>query len=226
MEPLIAEDVLLLLLDDDSGAFLSGSNASAVLAGAVLAELALTGAAEVETESGRWRRTQVVVEQPHEVTDPVLVAALDAIGEKRRSPQDLVGHIGKQLPERLCARLAERGILRREDSKILGLFPRTRWPAEDSQREQALRGQLQRALVGGEDPDVRTAVVVAVLNAADLVPRVVDRGAMSKRDLKARAEEIAAGSWATEAVRKALDAASQAMMMAAVFAATTVATTS
>lgn len=218
MSTLIAEDVLLMLLDD-SGAFVSGDNRKPALAGAVLAELALSGAAEIETGKGLWKRTRVVVEDSTTVADPVLVEALQEIDARKRSAQDLVNRLGKELPDQLCARLVERGLLRREESKVLGLFPRTRWPAAGSPHEQALRARVRRALVEGEDPDERTATVIAVLVAADVLHKVVNRGPMSKRDLKKRAEEIAEGGWATEAVRKAIQAA-QAAVMAGVTAAT------
>lgn len=218
MTTLIAEDVLLMLLDD-SGAFVSSDNRKPALAGAVLAELALTGAVEIETEKGLWKRTKVVVEDPTMVTDPVLVEALGDIDVKKRTAQDLVNRLGKELPDQLCARLVERGVLRREDSKMLGLIPRTRWPLADARYKSALRASLHRALIEGEDPDERTATVIAVLVAAEVLPKVVDRGSMSKKELKKRADTIAEGGWATEAVRKAIQAA-QAAVMAGITAAT------
>ncbi len=218
MQTLIAEDVLLMLLEH-AGGFVSGDNRKPALAGAVLAELALSGAVEIETEKGLWKRAKVVVEDPATVTDPVLVEALADIDAKKRSAQDLVNRLGKELPDQLCARLVERGLLRREDSKVLGLVSRTRWPATNSPHEQALRAAVRRALTGGEDPDQRTATVIAILAAADVLPKVVDRGTMSKKDLKKRAAAIADGGWATEAVRKAIQAA-QAAVMAGVTAAT------
>src|SRR5690606_21262293 len=103
---LIAEDLLLLLLDDESGAFAAGSDKRGpVLAGAVLAELALAGAVEIEAVTGLWKRTRVTVEDRAAVDDPVLLAALDEIDRKPRSPQDLVGRLGKRLPDELCDRL-------------------------------------------------------------------------------------------------------------------------
>ena len=220
MSTLLAEDVLLLMLDDESGAFVAADKVRPALAGAVLAELALGGAVEVEAGKGLWRRAHVVVDDAAtEVLDPLLQGLIEHIGEKRRSPQDLVNRLGKDLPDQLCARLAARGLLRREESKVLGLFPKTRWPAADRQHEEGLRAALQRALVQGEEPDERTATVIAVLTAADVLPKVVNRGSMSKRELKNRAEQIAAAGWATEAVRKAIQAA-QAAVTAAVTAST------
>ena len=227
MPTLIAEDVLLLMLDDDTGAFVAADKLKPALAGSVLAELALLGAVEIESGKGWWKRTRVVLDDDATVgvSDPLLRSALDDIGEKSRSPEDLVNRLGKNLPQQLCTRLAERGILRREESKILGLFPRTRWPAADSAHEAGLRRALQRALVEGEDPDDRIGTVIAVLLAADVLSKVVDRGPLSRRALKTRAEQIADAGWATEAVRQAIRAA-QTAVAAAVTASTAVAATS
>lgn len=226
MPTLIAEDVLLLMLDDDTGAFVAADNLKPALAGSVLAELALLGAVEIESGKGWWTRTRVLLDDDATaVSDPLLLGALADIGEKSRSPEGLVNRLGRNLPEQLCTRLAERGILRREESRILGVFPRTRWPAADSAHEIDLRRALQRALVGGEEPDERIATVIAVLLAADVLIKVVDRGPLSKRDLRTRAEQIADAGWATEAVRQAIRAARTAVA-AAVAAATAVAVTS
>ena len=222
---LIAEDVLLLMLDDASGAFVAADKLRPALAGALLAELALAGAVEVETGKGLWKRAHVVVDDGTAVTDPLWIGALNDIGERRRSPQDLVNRLGKALPDQLCTRLADRGILRRQESKVFGLFPKTRWPAADSEHEAGLRITLQRVLVEGEDPDERIATVIAVLAAAGVLHKVVARGALSKRDLNERAEQIADGGWATEAVRKAIQAA-QTAVAAAVTASTAVAASS
>src|SRR5690554_638282 len=49
---LIAEDLLLLLLDDETGKMAASSYEKSVLGGALLAELALTRAVEVEKGAG------------------------------------------------------------------------------------------------------------------------------------------------------------------------------
>ncbi|GAA0617420.1 hypothetical protein GCM10009547_19560 [Sporichthya brevicatena] len=59
--------------------------------------------------------------------------------------------------------------------------------------------------------------MIALLSAVDLVAKVVDRGPLSARDLKKRAKEVAEASWASDAVRKAVQA-SQAAILAAVAA--------
>ena len=139
-----------------------------------------------------------------ETTDPVLAGALATVGEKERSAQSLVARLGKGLDDTLCARLAERGILERRDDKVLGLFPRTRWPARDSSHEDAVRRALTVVLVDGGQPDA--AHRRAGRPAARRRPRPQDRAArraVSDREVKKRAKEVAEGQWAAKAVKDA-----------------------
>ena len=118
---LIAEDLLLLLLDDESGKPQTSALAVA-LGGAVLVELALAEAVAVEEKTTVWRSAKVRPVPGAATSDPVLADALATVGEKERSAQDLVTRLGKHLDEVLCTRLADRGILERRDDKVMGLF--------------------------------------------------------------------------------------------------------
>ena len=157
-------------------------------------------------------------------TDPVLADALATVGEKERSAQDLVTRLGKRLDDKLCARLADRGILERRDDKVMGLFPRTRWPARDSSHEDAVRRALTVVLVDGGQPDARTGALVALLHAVDRAHQTVPHQGVSDRDVKKRAKEVAEGQWAAKAVKDAV-AAAMAATTAAMVAATAVVTT-
>ena len=59
METLIAEDLLLLLLDDESGKLQHATYLDTGLGGALLVELALGGQVEVVKGSGLWARAKV-----------------------------------------------------------------------------------------------------------------------------------------------------------------------
>jgi hypothetical protein len=217
---LIAEDLLLLLLDDESGRLPLGAsvNANAALGGAVLAELALLGAVTVDERTSRFRSPKVrVTGTPPE--DRVLADALEVVGEKERTAQDLVTRLGKHLVATLGDRLADRGVLERRESRLLGLLPRTRWPAADSSHEAEVRRLLTSVLVQGTTPDGRTGTLVAVLAAVDQVHKVVDHEGMSRREVKRRAAEVAEGAWASTSVRAAITAAHAAVTAAVAAAA-------
>src|SRR6478736_6295928 len=103
METLIAEDLLLLLLDDEKGT-MTTSYPQTALGGAVLIELALTGAVEVEEKTTVWRSTKVHV-TGQVPADDLLRSAYDVVAEKQRSAQDLVERLGKGTRDRLAQRL-------------------------------------------------------------------------------------------------------------------------
>ena len=220
MENLIAEDLLMLLLDDKSGRFTLTSHHRQAVAGAVLAELALKGAVDIDRGKGLWKRNTARVVDATAVMDPVLRRAVDLIGKKPTSPQTLVNRIGGDIERSLCERLAERGMVRKEQAKVLGLFSRTVWPAADSSRELQVRSDLRAALLDHSEPSQQIAVLIALLLAIGRVHKVIDSEGHTARDIKKRAKEVADGGWASDAVKKALDAAQAAVIAGAIAAST------
>ena len=215
---LIAEDLLLLLLDDEKGT-LSTSYERPLLGGALLLELSLGG--QVEMERTRILRTAQAraTGQGGTPSDPLLADALAVVAERPRSAQQLVDRLGKAARQPLLDRLVERGLVQRRTSKVLGLIPRTTWPAADARHEAEVRRRLQAVLVEGHHPDPRTAALAALLAAVDRAHRVVDRGTVPARTIKQRAKQLGEGQWASDAVRASVQA-SQAAVMAAVTAST------
>jgi hypothetical protein len=215
---LLAEDLLLLLTDDESGKLLASQGAAAIaLGGANLVELTLTGKVALSADG------RVAVGDPSPPADEVLATALATLTDHQGDkPQAVIGKIGKDLRPILYQRLADSGTLREKHARILGIFPTTTWPAIDGQHEAEIRRLIDQALGQGAVPDPRTAALIALLHAMDCEDKVVDpqQYGISKKELRARAEQIAAGDWASEAVRKAIQ-----QMMAAIMAATTAATT-
>ncbi|WP_426243856.1 GOLPH3/VPS74 family protein [Nocardioides sp. LHG3406-4] len=222
MSTLIAEDLLLLLLDDDKGSMTAGSHAQTILGGGLLIELALADAVEVGDKEGFWHSAKVRVRPGATLSDPVLADALSLVAEKERSAQEAVNRLGKGVKEALLMRLEQRGILERREGRILGLFPHTTWPSADSTHEQAVRRAIEASLLQGVTPDERTGALIALLHAIGQAHRIIDRRGMPAGEVKARAKQISEGAWAAKAVKDAI-AASVAATSAAVTAATSAA---
>ena len=220
---LIAEDLLLLLLDDDKGTLAQSDKIQPLLGGALLIELALAERIEVAERTSVWRTAKVAVLAGPEPADPLLVGALATIGEKERSAQDLVGRLGKGTKDVLLQRLSDRGLIHPVKDKVLGLFPRTTWPAADREHEHAVRTQLHGPLVLGLSSNERTSALISLLAAVDHAHKVVERGDVPAKEIRARAKVIADGDWAAKAVKDAV-AAAQAAMTAAIVASTAAAT--
>jgi hypothetical protein len=210
---LIAEDLLLLLLDDETGALRASSQIQVALGGAVLAELALGDHVVVGEKQGFWHTAKVRAKDPRP-EHPLLAEAWTTVGEKERSAQDLVSRLGKGLKDRIATDLAGRGLLRREEDRVLGVFPRTRWPAADSTHEAGVRRELEAALHQGQEPQPRAGSLVAILSALDQAHKVLDHPGMSNGEVKKRAKAIAQGDWAAKGVADAIAATNAAVTAA------------
>ena len=239
---LILEDYLLLTLDDVTGkAVVDASYREQVAAGALLVELALLGRVDLAGDGNGGRVGRIVVRETSSTGNALLDETLDVVRSREGSkPKALVAPIAKLKPaSRAIASLAERGVLRREEGRVLGIFPTTRWPAADSRHEDAVRADLGRVLVEGQVPDERTAALVAILAATGQAGRVLavdgDRGTPAvdggqdltgprRRAVDRRAKEIARRSWASEAVRAYVDEITAAILVGSTVAATAAAT--
>jgi hypothetical protein len=220
---LLAEDLLLLVTDDASGRLsVPGVQVDAGLGGANLVELTLLGQVDVSGEQDQGRPGRIIVRDPSPPGDDVLDAALRILVERQGSkPSAVIRPLGKNLRPVLYQRLADGGVLRAGRGRTLGIFPTRAWPAQDPSHEAEVRQHVTQALVQTAAPDERTAALIALLHALKCEHKVVDprRYQLSRRQLRARADQIAQGNWASEAVRKAIDE-----MIAAVAAASAAAT--
>jgi hypothetical protein len=202
---LIAEDVLLLLVDDTRGRFLVDSTRlDNVLAGAVLVELVTIERVGFGPESGRLKRGRMVVLNATPAGDPVLDRALATLAASRPAkPEHLIAKLRKRLRSTLLERLSAAGELHRSARKVMGILPRTTWSSVDSGHKRELRARLQDVLVAGDAPDHGIAALISLLAAVNAAHKVVHG---EKKAVRARAKDIAAGDWAGAAVKKAIDA--------------------
>ena len=205
---LLAEELLLLLLDDEKGT-VSATAANAGLAGALLLDL---------VEAGRLNEDLSRIGS--EPSEPALAAAWRAIDEPKPAK-----HWVSKLPGRLkpikgtiADGLVARGVLDERRHKTLGLFSSTRYPELDSGPETELRARLRRVLVDGAEPDPRTVSLLGLLVPLDLVKRVVSRG--ERKAAVARAKALAERGAVGDEVGAAVEAEVTAAVMAAITAST------
>jgi hypothetical protein len=206
---LLAEDLLLLLTDDETGRLVvSKAHVDVALGGAQLIELSLAHRVDLDA------RKRLVVLDASPAGDHLLDSAL-AIVQQRvgKKPSAALGPLGKGLRPLLYDRLAATGVLRVEHGKVLGLFPTTSWPTASGGHESVARRGLVGQLVQGLTPDPRTAALVALLHALRATHKVVvpHEHGIGRRDLDRRAEAIARGNWGSQAVRQSIDAMTAAV---------------
>jgi Golgi phosphoprotein 3 (GPP34) len=215
---LLAEDLLLLLTDDDTGKLAASSTeVDVALGGALLVELALMDRVDVAGADERVREGRLVVRDANPTGDGLLDEALAIVAQKEgKKPKIVVAGLGKGVRLRLYDRLVQGGVLRAEGDRVLGIFPTHRWPAADATHEVSVRTGLATGLRDGATTDERTGALVALLHALKVEHKVVDPGAvgLSKKELNANAERIAEGDWAAKAVRQAIDDTDTAIIAA------------
>lgn len=225
---LIAEDLILLAFDDETGRTSSGvSNLDYSLAGALLIELAMLGRVDVAGEEDEAKTGRLLVHDASSTGEPALDEALGRLEKlDGTKPKDALGPLTRnELATRLLTGLADRGILSKEKDRILGIFPTTRWPATDSEHEAAVRDDLHKVLIDGERPGERTAALIALLTTMDAVSKVLDISSGDSGEVKRRAKEIAEGNWVSDAMRKAVEEITAAVMVAVMVPTIVVATT-
>lgn len=240
---IIAEDLVLLSYDDELGVWHGGpADLDARLVGALLVDLALAGRIDVVPEpadgqadgqkaAGRQQPADgpqpgaVLVRDATPTGQPLLDSVLAAVTPAQNSAQkpaqkpvqklakDLVNDLSTGLTRQVLEHLADRGVLRRDKGKVLGIFPVTRWPADDSAHEEALRRTLIAVLVDGQEPDARTRALVALMGGTGMIRHVV--GKEHRKAAEARAQQLADGDWASGAVERATDEIA-ALVMASV----------
>jgi hypothetical protein len=214
MDLILAEELLLLFLDDEKGSDQASWGGDPGLAGALL--LDLTRRRAIEEREGK------LVAVPGAAPDhPLLAAAHDAIAgdPKRRDAKGWVGRLPKALKpleERTAARLVDTGVLLEERRKVLGMFKTTRYPQADGGPEAALRERLRAVLVTERQPTEQDAMLIALLIPYDQIKKLVPKD--RRKDAARRAKEVAAGGAAAKAVDDTITG-----IQAAVIASTTAA---
>ncbi|MFI8101457.1 GPP34 family phosphoprotein [Streptomyces sp. NPDC086023] len=196
----LAEEIMLLSLDDESGSAKQRQAAGWAVAGGILLELVLAGRVAV-----RGKHLELVDATP--TGDPLLDGRtaliarwLGARGRRRVTDwltKDQAKAVSATL-ERLCAR----GVVVEERRMALGMFPIRRYPEAVGVVERELRDRLRGVVLAGAEPDTRTAGLIGLIHATKLHRLAFPEG--PARQIASRMEEVATGQWAAESVRSAL----------------------
>src|SRR6201991_1301396 len=134
--PSLAEDLLLLLLDDESGrSVVDGTRRDQAIAGAGLVDLVCAGRTTPAEPGEVAPEGYAVVRDGAATDDPILDAALPKLAKKPVEMERAVELLAADSGKAVLDRLVERGLIRREETKVLGIFRLQSWPAVDVAHE-------------------------------------------------------------------------------------------
>ncbi|RDI42011.1 GOLPH3/VPS74 family protein [Nocardia mexicana] len=205
----VAEDFLLLAYNDTGRPRVDGTKLKAALAGAAILELTLAGALRL-TEAGEPNHKKGRLVATGVTPDDPRLAELVTVADGRR-PKDAVGKVAgfsawrsrsRDLREALLRDLVDAGQFTESPTKVLGLFPTTLWRPNPAGEQARVQRQVRAAVVEGAEPDDRTAALVSILHAVDMLPKLFPDA--DKRAVKRRGKAISESNWGGAAVRKAV----------------------
>lgn len=161
------EEILLLLLDDESGAMkrVAPNVMELLVAGAILMDLALRGRLDCDL-----KRLVVVDSTPvgEEILDGPLAEIVEAGDEAdARTWVVRLSARSKQVQEAALARLVERGILRVEDRSFLWVFGSRRYPMVDDREEREVKLRILDVLLSDRIPAPRDVALICLADASN-----------------------------------------------------------
>lgn len=214
-EPLLVEDVLLLLFQPSSGTIAGENYLYYLLGGAVVADLTLRDL----TEAQEGRLVRRVTARGHAPHDDILRTAWDYLATKPRGVRTVVAAIGPDLRGKVLDRLVDSGHLRRSRKKVLGFIPSESLELGSTRRAELL-AHVRATLVDGTQPDDRTAALTALLSASGNLHQF-DPEIPWTSSVIHRAKELEYGNWGAVAAGAAVTRATIAVISGALGTSTT-----
>lgn len=215
----LAEDLLLLALDDDRGtvSWQRSTELSYGLGGALLTDLALQERIDSVDK-------KIVISDPSPTGDRLLDAALATTRapKKPRDAKHWVEKLGGRngLKEQLARRPVARGILREQEHTFLWVFHDPRFPTSDPGPETSIRDQIRDVAVAGAEPDTRTLLLFSLVSTCNLTDGLFTRE--ERKQAKLRIKDLVEGEQFGKAVSGAVAEATAAAAVASGVAFTTV----
>ncbi len=179
-----AEEIILLLLDDENGTFARVPSWSLgyALAGGILMDLALENRIDTDLES-------LVLLDATPVGDSLLDPTLAEIaaGEKHdaRYWVQQTAQRADAIREEALSRLVANGILERREDRFLWVFQTRRYPMVQGEAEREVKLRIMGVLFSDEIPHPRDMVIISLADACRIF-----EGLLSRRELANAAPRI------------------------------------
>ena len=181
----LAEEIMLLLLDEAGGAFtrMPALQRDYALAGSVLLDLTLESRIDTDPE-------RLFVLDPEPVGDDLLDPMLARIVQSFETHD--AGHWIRQAVtqandtfEGSAGRLVERGVLERKERRFLGIRRRPRYAIADATAAGEPKQRILRILSDTDIPDVRSIVLISLADACGILENL-----LSDREFRSAAVRI------------------------------------
>ncbi len=184
----LAEDIILLLLDDDSGklASIDLMTLNYAMAGAVLMDLALRNKIDTDLES-------LIVADSTPTGLQMLDTYLDKIsGENKENNTRYwlteLSNYGEDIVDSALNMLVEKKILKTEEKKILWVIGTRVYPMVDDKEEKEVKRRIVDLLMSDEIPTPQDVVLVSLMDTCSLLSTILSDKEVQR--LSPRIEQI------------------------------------
>jgi Golgi phosphoprotein 3 len=182
----LADEIVVLMLRDDTGAIRSecDSVANIAIAGGILMELALLG--RIDTDL-----TSLFIVDPKPVGDELLDPALQRIAAEPETRSSawwirVLGLHSGDLSAKVLERLVQAGILRAEDRQFLWVFSRRAYPQNTGREEREAKTRLVSVMFNDDVPDARDTLLLGLAESTGVLNAII-----SPEDLRKTSSRIA-----------------------------------
>ncbi len=168
-----AEEILLLMLDDEDGSFLPVRESAVeyALAGAVLMDLAFSN--RIDTDPG-----QLVLLDNKPTGHPVHDRVLDRVASSSEARgtktwiQTIARFESADIRNQALSSLIDKNILESQEEKFLWVFRARRYPTINGRTEREVKRRITGVLLSEAVPDPRDVAIVGLADACDLLREV------------------------------------------------------
>jgi Golgi phosphoprotein 3 len=211
----LADEIVVLMLDDDTGAIkpLCVPFANIAVAGGILMELALLRRIDTDLKS-------LYVIDPNPVGDELLDQALAEIAAEppHQGSKSWIRHFAfhkGDLTKSVLERLVQAGILRAEERRFLWMFSRRAYPTNTGREEREAKARLFSAIFDDTIPSPRDSLLLSLADSSGVLQAILSEEEIRKASM--RIEQIVALEEIGRSVR-AVEADMRAQLEAAAFA--------
>lgn len=193
----IAEDLLLLLLDNASARpVLARNPLGRLLAAAILLDLAYEGRVQPALPGDAAAQGRLVALIGPPPVDPVVRPALDLLQQSPVTPASAIAKLSKRSEDDVLDQLLRTGQVRQVQLDT-SRFRRNEyaWPMNDRSRVDAARSALLAVLFDHHQPQPVTAAIIALLHISGTLGSLLSLNDRGRDWVHDRAGEIASGSW-------------------------------
>jgi Golgi phosphoprotein 3 len=218
----LIEEFLLIALDDERGQFvIDSTHLHFGLAGAILLEMALREKIDISGETLKLIHDEYEVEM---VINKVIDQIKSKPGKKVKDWIEILAKQADELKQDTLFRLQNKGILRKEEHKILWVIPNNKYPTSDITPENKVRQRLSDVMLRGAKSEAHDIMLLSLIDVSDLTKeafRNKDEYAIVKEKIKEVTQDIKISHSINKSIRE-IQAAIMVALMSAIIVTTIV----